>query len=393
MKSFFLIVAFLFASVSAVSAATDPVMCTMEYAPVCGSVQVQCITAPCEPVRETFGNACMAGVAKATDVTQGECVSTPIVGGDSDEHGCKASAGYSWNATLAQCARSWEVPDTLIAWAYGSGLTQYSTAGTFGYDRTITRQEAAAIFARAGEKTLGLRYASYPDNCNVTYQDESTFDITLKNEIYSACAFDMMHGQNNVFSPTRSLTRGEALAVLMRAVDGGKKDESGSLWYGLYADRAQELDILSFANFKGFDSAITRGELIEWIYRATSFMKTKNITSIENPLLGQWTLISYNSMSITSTGYTLTFERDKVSAKFCNSMFGSYTLSGNTISSPGLASTMMYCEGQSMTLENAFALDGATYSLQALRLMAGATGPTMHLIITTKKGDVYVYGM
>jgi heat shock protein HslJ len=63
-------------------------------------------------------------------------------------------------------------------------------------------------------------------------------------------------------------------------------------------------------------------------------MKTKNMTSIENPLLGQWTLISYNSMAITSTGYTLTFERDKVSGKFCNNMFGSYTLSENTLSSP-----------------------------------------------------------
>ncbi len=46
-----------------------------------------------------------------------------------------------------------------------------------------------------------------------------------------------------------------------------------------------------------------------------------------------------------------------------------------------------------MTLENAFAIDGATYSLQALRLMAGTTGPTMHLIITTKRGDIFTYGM
>jgi hypothetical protein len=54
---------------------------------------------------------------------------------------------------------------------------------------------------------------------------------------------------------------------------------------------------------------------------------------------------------------------------------------------------MMYCEGQPMTLENAFVLDGASYSLVALRLMAGTTGPTMHLIITTKKGDIFTYGM
>jgi hypothetical protein len=58
-----------------------------------------------------------------------------------------------------------------------------------------------------------------------------------------------MHGQDQRFSPTRTLSRAEALAVIMRAVDGGKKDESGAMWYGLYADHAHELDILSFANF------------------------------------------------------------------------------------------------------------------------------------------------
>ena len=45
-----------------------------------------------------------------------------------------------------------------------------------------------------------------------------------------------------------------------------------------------------------------------------------------------------------------------------------------------------------MTLENTFALDGASYSVVALRLAEGATGPTMLLTITTAKGDAYVYG-
>ena len=35
-----------------------PVMCTLEYAPVCAEVQVQCIKAPCPPIKETFGNKC-----------------------------------------------------------------------------------------------------------------------------------------------------------------------------------------------------------------------------------------------------------------------------------------------------------------------------------------------
>ncbi len=196
MRSIFFLFSLLGIASVAAAATEDPIMCTMEYAPVCGTVQVQCITTPCEPVRQTFGNACMAGAAKATDVTVGECEATPVVGGDSDEHGCKASAGYSWDATLAQCIRVWEKPQTLVTWAHENALTRYAEVADFGYERSLTRQEAAAIIARAAEKVWGLRYASYPDNCNIAYSDESRFDLTLRDDIYSACAFDLMHGQS-----------------------------------------------------------------------------------------------------------------------------------------------------------------------------------------------------
>lgn len=56
------------------SSDTSPVIaCTMEYAPVCGKMSVQCITAPCLPAEQTFGNACMAKAAGATDIIPGEC--------------------------------------------------------------------------------------------------------------------------------------------------------------------------------------------------------------------------------------------------------------------------------------------------------------------------------
>ncbi|MFZ6035326.1 MAG: hypothetical protein ACOYUB_04255 [Patescibacteria group bacterium] len=34
----------------------------------------------------------------------------PLVGGDVDEHGCKASAGYSWCDAKRSCIRVWEEP-------------------------------------------------------------------------------------------------------------------------------------------------------------------------------------------------------------------------------------------------------------------------------------------
>lgn len=49
-------------------------VCTMIYAPVCASVEVQCITTPCNPVPQTFGNSCSAcAQANVTSYTEGEC--------------------------------------------------------------------------------------------------------------------------------------------------------------------------------------------------------------------------------------------------------------------------------------------------------------------------------
>lgn len=50
------------------------VFCTMEYAPVCAKVQIQCIKAPCEPIEQTFSNRCMMDANKlATFLYEWEC--------------------------------------------------------------------------------------------------------------------------------------------------------------------------------------------------------------------------------------------------------------------------------------------------------------------------------
>ena len=48
--------------------------CTREYAPVCGLVQVQCFTTPCNPVPETFSNGCSAcSAGNVISYTEGQC--------------------------------------------------------------------------------------------------------------------------------------------------------------------------------------------------------------------------------------------------------------------------------------------------------------------------------
>ena len=51
-----------------------PTICTMDYTPVCASIQVQCIKAPCPPIKQTFGNTCMMNANKlAKFLYTGEC--------------------------------------------------------------------------------------------------------------------------------------------------------------------------------------------------------------------------------------------------------------------------------------------------------------------------------
>lgn len=65
----------------------EPIACTMEYAPVCAEKQVVCITAPCNPVQQTYGNKCSAKADGAKVLYEGECrpsgntTGSPVISG------------------------------------------------------------------------------------------------------------------------------------------------------------------------------------------------------------------------------------------------------------------------------------------------------------------------
>jgi hypothetical protein len=114
----FLLLSLCFLAPTLAYATTDMTACTREYAPVCAQAPMpECpkgmMCAQVMPSRQTYSNACVAKNAGATDIVQGACTDTLIPGNDSDIHGCKASAGYTWNSQKKSCTRSWE-DDTIV---------------------------------------------------------------------------------------------------------------------------------------------------------------------------------------------------------------------------------------------------------------------------------------
>jgi hypothetical protein len=53
--------------------ALSPKTCALLYAPVCGSLEVQCITEPCNPILQTYSNRCFLESEGAVFTHEGEC--------------------------------------------------------------------------------------------------------------------------------------------------------------------------------------------------------------------------------------------------------------------------------------------------------------------------------
>ncbi len=149
--------------------------CTEEYAPVCGQKQVWCITAPCNPIQQTYSNRCKLNADGATYLHDGACGSTTADPGA--DRMCK-----SWYDGCNTCSRSepgGPAACTLRACIGGTEGAAYCTAYFSSGDN-----RAPVISSFAGPTTLAVNAvgewridASDPENgplqYSVTWGDEA----------------------------------------------------------------------------------------------------------------------------------------------------------------------------------------------------------------------------
>lgn len=92
----------------------NEIVCTADYAPVCGLVQVQCIKAPCPPIYQTFTNKCELSKNKlAKFAYEGECKEDETekcteTGGEWKEfmNGCADTCQYIRNPAATSCIQA-----------------------------------------------------------------------------------------------------------------------------------------------------------------------------------------------------------------------------------------------------------------------------------------------
>lgn len=60
-------------------------MCTMQYDPVCATYTPPCMMSPCEPVRQTYSNSCIAVSAGAKFVHNGQCRPNTVISNNRKE--------------------------------------------------------------------------------------------------------------------------------------------------------------------------------------------------------------------------------------------------------------------------------------------------------------------
>jgi hypothetical protein len=77
----------------------------------------------------------------------------------------------------------------------------------------------------------------------------------------------ILKGWNERFYPSDKLSNEQAIAVLMRIVDG-PQSENGTDWSANYYKRANELGVLDEVNMSNKREQATRGNTVQVIYMA-----------------------------------------------------------------------------------------------------------------------------
>lgn len=196
--------------------------------------------------------------ATGTDVT-GKPIGDLVQGALADTY--TATSGTVETKTVINDS---EFNDALL-WMYNTQITRYNTQETYGPFNLVTREQAAKMLSQ-----FFTTYVENPQRMDISecqFGDTANSDPTLKPYILDACQFGIFRGSFGEFAPSRTITKAELTAALIRMFSDGHLDENVQPWWTNYFTKAQELGMTKETNINNFKNSVSRYELALMLYR------------------------------------------------------------------------------------------------------------------------------
>lgn len=164
------------------------VICTKEYMPVCGAKPIFCITTPCNPIPQTYGNRCEMNADGATHLSDGVCRSDsgnrpPTISSFSGPTTLGVNVSGTWtiqasdpeNGSLSYSVVWGDESRTFPPFASAAAQENFVQTTTFThayaasgtYTVTIVVRDASGLEARTSST---VRVGSEPTFCTMQYE-------------------------------------------------------------------------------------------------------------------------------------------------------------------------------------------------------------------------------
>lgn len=140
------------------------------------------------------------------------------------------------------------------------GYTKYTTKEAFQINSPLRRDEAAKFLSLFAQAAGSIK----DDKKDCAFRDFAEGHTDLQSNVADSCKYGIFKGRDGFFNPTKSLTNGEALAALMRILDGMKNENNTEHRAKAYREKAKTYGLTQgtvIDSMKYLDTPITRGDM------------------------------------------------------------------------------------------------------------------------------------
>lgn len=185
-----------------------------------------------------------------------------------------------------------------LQFAFEKGITNFKTIEEFKPYEKVTREQSSKMI---GQFAIQVFKKTVDEWKTCAFVDIKDADYSLAPHITQACKLWIMKwGSDGYFLPLLSLTKWQAIAVIIRLFNNGLMDEGGYPRYKNYYEKAKELWLTKESNIEALERPLTRYELVLLLYRF--YVKYDLLSKFWNTFDMGWSAIKMIEESIGADG-------------------------------------------------------------------------------------------